>query len=94
MANPKFKYFYNSKKWLLVREQVLINHNHLCEVCGNLAEEVHHKIPINKDNITDINVTLNPDNLQSLCKVCHNQAHKRFVRNKQKFDANGNLLPD
>lgn len=38
----------------------------------------HHKVELTLDNIDDVNVTLNPDNIEVLCHDCHNAAHKRF----------------
>lgn len=42
-----------------------------CQLCGARATEVHHKIELNKDNVSDPNISLNLDNLQSLCHDCH-----------------------
>lgn len=50
--------------------------NYLCVLCGKPAEEVHHIIHLSPKNIDDIEVTINPDNLQSLCKDCHFKQHK------------------
>lgn len=38
----------------------------------------HHKVELTLDNIDDVNITLNPDNIEVLCHDCHNAAHKRF----------------
>lgn len=40
----------------------------------NPAEEVHLKKELTPDNINDISVTVNPDNLISLCGDCHKSA--------------------
>ena len=37
----------------------------------NLAEEVHHKKELTPKNINDISVTVNPNNIISLCDDCH-----------------------
>lgn len=39
------------------------------------AEEVHHIRELTPDNINDPSITLNPDNLVSLCRECHKQRH-------------------
>ena len=46
------------------------------------AEEVHHIIELTPENIHSPSVSLNPDNLVSLCRECHRARHtqkeKRF----------------
>ena len=46
------------------------------------AEEVHHIIELTPENIHSPSVSLNPDNLVSLCRECHKARHtkkeKRF----------------
>ncbi|GAH08997.1 unnamed protein product [marine sediment metagenome] len=44
-----------------------------CVKCGGLAGVVHHVIPV-EENVA---LAYEPANLQSLCKACHNRAHKR-----------------
>ena len=39
------------------------------------AEEVHHVIPLTAENVKDPNVSLNPENLVSLCRECHKNRH-------------------
>ena len=78
---------------------------YLCCRCGNPAEEVHHKIRLTPGNIMDPNITLNEDNLESLCKDCHFAEHKadkmQGIRGKSnstvcaeeyEFDSNGYLV--
>lgn len=58
----------------------------LCEKCLQLgqitpAEEVHHKVFLTPQNISDPNVTLSFGNLIALCREHHRQAHGgRVVR--------------
>lgn len=73
------KTFYNSKAWKVCRAAYLASHS-LCERClkkGEIApaEIVHHVIHLNKSNVHDPSITLNPDNLEALCMTCHNQEH-------------------
>lgn len=58
-------------RWQKVREQVLLS-DPLCAVCGALAADVDHITPIRAGG--DI---LNRDNLQPLCRSCHNQKTRR-----------------
>ena len=88
--NEKIAKFYKSQKWQKCRNSYIISKNYICERCGKEAFFVHHKIYINEKNINDSNITLNFDNLECLCKTCHNQEH--FLKNKIKFDKNGDLI--
>ena len=85
--------FYRSSAWLLARQQKIAACNGRCEKCGAIGEEVHHKIALTPSNITDTNITLNPDNLIYLCKECHNKEHDRFKKKASQFDSEGNLKP-
>jgi 5-methylcytosine-specific restriction enzyme A len=50
--------------WRKVRDDYLKVYPH-CEICGGMATEVHHVIPISQggDN--------SPSNLQAVCHACH-----------------------
>lgn len=76
MARDFAKAFYNSKEWQKCRDYVLRRDNYLCVRCGNPAEEVHHKKHLTPKNITDVSISLNPDNLICLCRDCHFAEHK------------------
>lgn len=54
---------------------------------------VHHKVLLTPMNITDPNVSLNPDNLYYVCKDCHEKEHSGgAVRSDVMFDENGRLI--
>ena len=92
MKKPKELHrFYKSKDWKLAREIKIFDANGRCERCGALGEEVHHKKRLTLQNIGDTNISLKQDNLELLCKKCHNKEHNRFS-NQQKFDKDGNLV--
>lgn len=76
MAREFSKAFYRSKEWQNTREYILKRDSYLCVKCGKPAEEVHHKIKLTPSNINDVNITMNPNNLISLCKDCHMAEHK------------------
>ena len=42
--------------------------------------EVHHKIPLTPENVRDTNITLNWDNLELLCKSCHDEERERKAK--------------
>lgn len=77
--------FYRTKAWQNVREYVMSRDARLCQDClkhGRIttAEEVHHIIPLDKVNIKDPEIALNPDNLVSLCRECHKIRHGAHER--------------
>lgn len=72
--------FYNSKAWRNMREVIMGRDARLCQDCLQKgiytpAEEVHHITPLTPENIGDPAVSLNADNLISLCKECHKARH-------------------
>ena len=105
MAREFARSFYASKEWEQVRRYVLMRDRYLCQKCGAPAQEVHHKVHLSPENIWDVKITLNPDNLMSLCKDCHFAIHEedKAKGNKKKspasgkgyhFDRNGQLIPN
>lgn len=109
MARSFSKSFYDSKEWATVRAYVLQRDRFTCTRCSNPAEEVHHIVRLSPENIWDPKITLNPDNLISLCKDCHFAEHKAEkiegrlkkqgksygdCRDGFHFDENGMLVPD
>lgn len=71
--------FYHSKQWADCRNAYISQHP-LCERCeakGLIvpAEIVHHKIHLTEDNYRDPSIALNFDNLESVCRDCHNKEH-------------------
>lgn len=83
--------FYKSSAWKMARQIKITNVKGLCERCRLPGEEVHHIIRLNTENIKDVSISLNPRNLEFLCKGCHNKEHKRFSKTIE-FDSNGNLI--
>jgi 5-methylcytosine-specific restriction endonuclease McrA len=102
MARTFAKSFYNSKEWEQVRNAVLMRDCYLCTKCGKPAAEVHHIIHLSPKNIDDPNITMNMDNLTSLCKDCHFEEHrgehgkgrvtKEQMAARYEFDENGYLV--
>lgn len=57
----------------------------------NSAYIIHHKEYVTDKNYKDDNVFFNLDNLESLCKKCHNEEH--FAdKDEYTFDENGDLI--
>lgn len=103
------KDFYHSKAWQDVRKTIWLKQNLLCNRCHRpvyvdgiseyIPKEnrrtgiVHHKIYLDDNNINDINITLNIDNLEGLCKDCHEKEHNKgqSLREDYYFDEEGNI---
>lgn len=77
MAKDFAKKFYNSKEWKETRDAYFIANYGLCELCERPGEEVHHKKFLTPLNVNDSNITSNWDNLQLLCKRCHDAQHNK-----------------
>lgn len=88
--------FYKSTAWQQVREIAIKRDKYLCVDCmrrGYItpAQEVHHINPITPDNINIPEITLNLDNLVSLCKECHQARHKKQQK-RYKIDEFGRVI--
>ncbi len=54
---------------------------------------LHHIIYITDKNYQDDNIFYNTDNVEALCKECHNKEH--FTEKEEYiFDENGDLIKD
>lgn len=85
------KAFYNSKAWKKLSRLYMTMKNYVCERCGKPGDICHHKQYITVENIHDANITLNLDNLECLCKECHNKEH--FCKDtKIIFDEHGQAI--
>lgn len=65
--------FYNSSIWQKQRKYKIHQENYRCASCGGVARDVHHKITLTEANVNGIDVSLNLDNLECLCRRCHNK---------------------
>lgn len=95
MAKAFAKTFYASKQWRDTRRIVLRRDLYTCAYCSSRAEEVHHKVALDINNINDFNIALNPDNLISLCHDCHTKITKGNtgdVGDGYIFDDEGNVI--
>lgn len=78
--NPKYKTFYNSNDWKILKEKKLQDEQYLCERCKKLATEVHHIKPIQTPEGWELRLVYS--NLEALCLNCHNFRHNRFQKRK------------
>ena len=80
MAKEFSKSFYKSKAWQRCRAYVWKRDGGMCADCMangiiTAGVEVHHIIELTPANINDPSISLNPDNLVTLCKSCHEKRH-------------------
>jgi len=92
--------FYSSASWKRCRREFAKSRGNMCERCyrkglivvGTRERplEVHHKEKLTPENINDPNVTLNWDNMELLCKDCHEEERER-ARGRWIVDENGHV---
>ncbi|MBR3762200.1 MAG: hypothetical protein IKK59_05600 [Lachnospiraceae bacterium] len=89
MAREFAEAFYKSNKWLKCRnaykkKRIMIDGG-MCEECTcRSGYIVHHKVLLTAENINDPDIALNHDNLEYVCKQCHDLFEGHGVGNKQK----------
>lgn len=86
--DKKYKNFYNSKSWNILKDKKMQDCNYKCERCKELgiklngkdviATEVHHIKPIQTDEGWILR--LEYSNLKCVCTDCHNYYHNRFQK--------------
>lgn len=91
------KTFYKSRAWQKCRSAYAKSRGYLCERClkngiVKPGEMVHHRIYVTPDNIKDPSITLNFDNLELLCRECHEAEHRGFVK-RFSVDEFGRISP-
>ena len=80
---PRFaRTFYTSRAWVKCARAYRKSKGGLCERCwakGLIVPgvEVHHKIRLTPENLSDPSIALNWENLELLCKDCHLEEHHR-----------------
>lgn len=88
--------FYKTWTWKKCREQYFKKAKGLCERClakGLIkqGEIVHHKIEMNSETIHNPKLAYGFDNLELLCRDCHNEVHenrKRFAGKSKRYTIN------
>lgn len=75
--------FYGSSEWRAFRQSILERDNYECQWCkaeGKVTTDVHSVLEV--DHIEELkdrpDLALEPGNMRTLCKDCHNKRHKRF----------------
>ena len=98
---PGVESFYTSWVWRKCRKAFAESKGNLCERClsrgiieaGSREQplEVHHKIPLTAENVSDPKVSLNWENLELLCKSCHDEERERRAK-RWKIGPDGRVL--
>ena len=93
--------FYTSWTWRKCRKAFAESKRNLCERClrRGIVEpgskdrplEVHHKIPITDEKLNNPAVTLNWENLELLCKTCHDEERERKAK-RWKIASDGRVI--
>ena len=92
MAKQWADKFYHSKQWKDCRKIVLHRDRYTCSHCYSRATEVHHITELTPQNINDVSVSLNPDNLMSLCHDCHTKVTQGYGDTDYIFDDEGQVI--
>lgn len=77
--DDRYRKFYKSTQWKIVRDYILKRDNYICQECikdnkMTICNTVHHIVEV-KD---DFSKALDESNLITLCADCHNKIHNRF----------------
>lgn len=89
--NKEVESFYKSKEWQKTRNAYITYRKGVCERCYSPGVIVHHKKYITINNIHYPEITLSFDNLELLCRKCHNVEHMKKII-PYEFDEDGNLI--
>lgn len=98
MARSIENEFYRSTAWEKTRVSFMQYKNGLCERCMKQgryvpAEIVHHIIHLNPSNVHDPDIAFGFDNLEAVCRTCHNQIHYGSkVESRYKIGTDGRLI--
>lgn len=80
--------FYASDKWRSFRLALIFERSKgkggvICPKCGNFIERpidihAHHKVVLTPENVHDYSISMNPNNIELICRGCHDKEHHRF----------------
>lgn len=92
-----FRQFYASHAWRRCRESYAKSKGGLCERCLargliTAGEEVHHKIHLTPESLLDPSVAFNFDNLELLCKPCHQVEHGTKRKRRYEITPTGDVV--
>ena len=96
LRDTHYKTLIQSTRWRKLRNKYLQEHPQ-CELCGQLASEVHHREPLMKfrSNLQEMeSMCFNPDNLIAVCHKCHIDLHKELGKYSHKKQDIKNLTKE
>lgn len=74
--------FYESQEWKQLRQQILARDHYECQWCKAEGRVTTTDTILEVDHIKELEhypqLALDPDNLRTLCKDCHNKRHHRM----------------
>ena len=79
--DPALREFYSSIQWRRCSKAIKQEAGYVCADCRGVygpGNEVHHIQVLTPENVSDPDVSLNPDNLVCLCSYCHRLRHKQM----------------
>lgn len=86
-----------SKPWRKLSYKLKVERGGKCNRCKEILLDFskligHHIIELNEDNVDNLNISLNPDNIEIVCHDCHNKEHRRFGNKKNVYIIYGSPL--
>ena len=99
--SPEVESFYTIWIWRKCRKAFINSKGNLCERClkrgviepGSKERplEVHHKVPLTQENIKNQDIALGWNNLELLCKTCHDEERERKTK-RWKIGPDGRVI--
>ena len=83
--------FYASKRWMDLRQVLIIQRHGICARCGqSFADDTskligHHMIELDDKSLNDPEIALNEKNIEILCWQCHNFMHRTLSRTRSVY---------
>ena len=77
------KLFFASEAWQKFRMLIINQRGLRCEHCHGLVARaseltLHHIVELTPENVSNADISLNPDNVMVVHSICHNSLHNRF----------------
>ncbi len=99
MAKDFARAFYDSPAWKRTRRAYASSVGGLCERCLRSGRYVagvivHHIVHLDDSNYGNPDISLNWNNLELLCRECHNEVHKRgrVLPRRYRVDSAGHVI--
>lgn len=89
--------FYWTPQWRRCKADYMKKVGGICERCkaqGRLvpAEIIHHKVYLTQENKDDPNIAYAFENLEALCRTCHNKEHSSPYERRFSIGKNGEVI--